>query len=603
MSSTAAKKYPTVQTNHTFYSTTRANPQYDSNQYNAHTHTPLLNNNTITHRMHNGSIYTIPVNNDSNGHTTPSTNISITSDNHDEPQSPLSPHSPISPGTRTRAYSVDLAQLQITRRIGDSSTFQIGTMIIKLCTGAGLLGLPYAFDRAGVLTSILLTCMLSIFACISCYVLLQCREIMLVTKQHFVQSESLYDRKSYHTLPRSDSENSDMNENSFDESQSAHDSFGELAYYCLGHTGTLLVDGSLIISFLGAVAIYCITVTQLLSEIYPNIHSTYFTILCTIILLPFALIRELSWLNNVTVLATVAYIIGFIVIFWYGFDLLNVQKHNAQLESDIIHHTAPINYVAGSISGIMSCFGILTFSLDTPTMVFMFEEEMQQPEKFKSTLITSMCIVCVALISIGTLGVILFHNTALGVQSIIISNLPSTGYITTSVKLAVALTLLFSAPLSLSPALNLLQHVCTGQHTPACHEPNTSDIHIHDEQCGYYNKQPWYYSNTFINCTRIIIHFIVILVAFTVPNFTFIMSILGCVTFALLCYILPPLFYIILHRRDATQLHRHYLRVNQQKYNDHTQWSLHTYYVLTWIYLIVGTVCSVVASTVVLTSS
>lgn len=50
-----------------------------------------------------------------------------------------------------------------------------------------------------------------------------------------------------------------------------------------------------------------------------------------------------------------------------------------------------------------------------------------------------------------------FWCSPLGVQPNIISNLPSASFIASSVKCAIALTLLLSAPLSLAPALNLIE--------------------------------------------------------------------------------------------------------------------------------------------------
>lgn len=677
-SSTATvRKYPTVQANTTFYSSSRANPSYHNNSISNEATSLLYNhnspyNNNLNHKNNTADIehhangssnnstkhynntllsdndtaeLNIPVNHRllNNLHIdTTTNNININSNNNTDSLSPQSPIDSPLPTTRIRSYSTVLTS-QITRRMGHATSFQIFIFILKLCTGAGLLGLSKAFDSAGIVVSIILTCILTCFAVMSCNILLRSREIMLVTKQHFQQSNELYSRtNSYETFNNnsssdsasasaSDSDSYSYNDNNgssdilingksstktHDTTSSAqHDSFGELAYFTLGRLGTTLVDTSLIVSFLGAVAIYLITITQLLHEVFPHISMYYFTIFCTIFLLPFALIRELTWLNGVTILATLAYVVGFIVIFIYGFGLQDKQQNDATYEKHILHNTKPISWLFNTIQGCMIAFGTLTFSLDTPTMVFMFEEEMKEPEKFTRTLYYAMSTVCVTLICVGTLGVYLFHYTDNGVQSIIISNLPSSGWITNSVKIAVAITLLLSAPLSLSPALNLFEHVLTNQHNDSCHEPLTiyeqmkNDQYIqslkYDEQLTDHTNHnlKWYRSSITINLIRIATHLLVVLLAFTVPNFTLIISILGCLTFALLCYILPPLFYILLHRKTYTQLHRHYQRAHSQSYNDNNEYSLTTYYIFNIIYLIVGTCCSTLATTIVLTSN
>lgn len=72
-----------------------------------------------------------------------------------------------------------LENLQITRRYGNATAFTIGFFMIKLCTGAGILALPYSFDSAGVVACCLLTITLTLMSIISCRILLRSREIML----------------------------------------------------------------------------------------------------------------------------------------------------------------------------------------------------------------------------------------------------------------------------------------------------------------------------------------------------------------------------------------------------------------------------------------
>jgi amino acid transporter len=204
-----------------------------------------------------------------------------------------------------------------------------------------------------------------------------------------------------------------------EQQEMAHDSYGELASFTMGKRyGPLVVDGALIISFLGAEALYIITITQLCGEVFPSIPHIYFTLFSTIFLLPFALARDLTWLNSATILATIAYGIGFIIIFMYGFEL-HTKNAPAAHHHDVLYHVRGINWWVGDIGSIMTAFGILAFSLDIPTMVFIFEEEMREPKKFIKTMNITMTIVAIVFMIIGILGVLLFHNSPTGVMNII----------------------------------------------------------------------------------------------------------------------------------------------------------------------------------------
>lgn len=472
---------------------------------------------------------------------------------------------------------------QITQRTGNATPVTCGLYIAKICTGAGLLGLPRVYYDSGVISASIMTIILVLLNIVSCRILIRCRDIMLVGKYH----------QHNHTAA---TVHYDMDY--------SNDTYNQLAEYTLGTIGLRIVDISIIICLLGVVALYIITYCELMYEVINTINKLYYIVCALIFLLPFSLIRELNFLSFVSALSTISYVIAFICIFTYGY----LYGHQESIQS--IEFTK-----FGSSESLGRSFGMLTFSLGIPVMSLTLEEELQQPTKFHSILNRSMFVVCVSYITIGCIGCILFDH----VHEIIISNLSNDSIITGAVKLMVAVTLLLSCPLSLSPALNLIEHLC-------CHRFTNTDIHpqnhsVRSNTYGAINNDTaskdhntYHTVFTLPNLARIVVLLIVTAIAFTIPCFQLLMSVLGCITFSLLCFILPSIMYIQLHRFGDDLLHSEYVHSHSDDSIDHdtnkpfeltsnqlqlsttSDWSIHTHAVLNYMFIIIGVVVSAVAT-------
>jgi len=237
--------------------------------------------------------------------------------------------------------------------------------------------------------------------------------------------------------------------------------------------------------------------------------------------------------------------------------------------------------------------GVAFFSLGVPLLTFSLQESMKDQRKFLPTLDVTMAIIALVYVAIGVIGYGLFVLAPGGVYSIIISHLPSSSWSSDAIKLVLAATLLFSAPLSLVPSLNMLNRVLfvkevsedeesaplmksinsthstagnsiitngNGKEHPygsTSHPHHDSDIND-NESVVMKSKSSSDSSNsngiggiTSLTILRLLAVGIVTGVAIWVPCFNLVLSMIGSVTITLLCFILPPYFYLVLHAHHA----------------------------------------------------
>ena len=327
---------------------------------------------------------------------------------------------------------------------GTATAFQTALYILKICTGAGLLGVPFAMQQAGLIAGTLIILAVSALNAASTRILLHCKESVL---------------RYAPSLPPSST-------------HQPHDTFASLAFLTLGGWGVHLVHLSIVLTLGGAVSLYLITINTIAAHLFPHLSSLLVLLVLFFLLLPFSLIHDLSFLSFASVLGTLAYLVSFVLIFVYG----GTSYQHFTLSSESL--------LPFSVVDVLSTFGVLSFSLGVPVLTFVLQESMSQPERFAHVMDGTMAAVFVLLTTIGILGVALFgtvsqthsslppsihhhpDTTTLQlthqVRPIILSNLDPSSYVSLTVQLLITVTLLLTAPLSLAPALNLLQSIVFG---------------------------------------------------------------------------------------------------------------------------------------------
>jgi len=306
----------------------------------------------------------------------------------------------------------------------------------------------------------------------SCHLLIKCKELLRVTRPELLKG----DKDTRRRVPAETASN--MESGGSGESQPgaaeppSRDTYAQLAYATLGGFGPVLVDISLCVTLFGAAALYQVSLSTLLETLWPQLSLRVYVLLCALALLPFIFVRDIAFLGSVSAVGVAAYIFSFLLIFIHGGMHNGLQLHWAQLlpVSDGGHMTV------ASVGGhVASGFGVVSFSLGVPILTFQLAESMRRPSKFLRTLDRTLGIVAAAYLLVGVLGVGLFASAlakqaenhrplmAAGVQPMLLNNLPLHNWMGITTRLLVCVVLLLTSPLSLVPALEILETLLFGR--------------------------------------------------------------------------------------------------------------------------------------------
>jgi len=480
---------------------------------------------------------------------------------------------------------------------GTSSPLQVGLNIAKLCTGAGLLGLPRAFQQSGILAGVIGMIVVVALNNVGCRLLVSCKSAMNTILLSSRGWDNIDDRTMSQTR-----------------TLSYRSTYSALARLTIGRHGPAIVEISIVVTLWGACAVYLITIGQLLHEVYGMVSQYQYTLIAGLVLLPFSFCSDLSFLSWASLSGVLCYAVAYTSIFYYG-----ATTYSLRFDWNMV----PI----GAFYELMEFAGVAFFSLGIPLLTFSLQESMKDQSKFLPTLDRTLTIIALIYVAIGVIGYGLFVNAPGSVHSIIISNLPEGAWYAGGVKLILVATLLFSAPLSLVPSLNMLRSILnlTPLSLSLSSQPNestkllsarpsllanghdydhanTNDIGYgsggndgsslsngsmsvimvekgsdHHDHMSVYNNSNRVSgrdidddnnsqlggiasnNNMLLQILSVASVVIITLVAVYVPCFSLVLSMIGAVTITLLCFILPPLFYLILfhhHALTATLYHR-----------------------------------------------
>ena len=386
----------------------------------------------------------------------------------------------------------------------------------------------------------------------------------------------------------------------------------ELAFVTLGPIGPVVVDVALSVTLLGAAALYQVSLSTLLADMWPQLSQQVYVLLCALALLPFVCVRDLARLGGVSAVGVLAYVMSLVLIFAAGWLQNSFQlaqelwlpasaPASAALPPSASSSTSTAWILGGRLA---SGFGVVSFSLGVPILAFQLQESMVRPRKFLRTLDRTLALVCAAYIAIGVIGVAVFAEVlaqpasedsagatvaavAAGVQPMLLNNLPLSSWEGLTARLLVCLVLLLTSPLTLVPALDLLEMLVCGREedeiaaTAAAAATaagggggggsrETAPL-IHPPIPRVYGAERAFFAtpspppvtaaslrgslSTSSAVRRLLLRLLVLLlveaVTLLLPCFTLLMSLIGCVTLNLLCFILPPIF--TLRMRSITE--------------------------------------------------
>lgn len=295
------------------------------------------------------------------------------------------------------------------RRIkpGDASLTKSFFTLLKAFIGTGIMFLPKAFRNGGMLFSSITLISVALVSCLCFYLLLQCRQ------------------------------------------RHGGSGYGDLGLAIFGPRFRSLILGSITISQIGFVCSGIIFTAENLFSFFDAVTPSRTTPIGTnalialqlIVLVPLALIRNISRLGPAALVADVFIFIGLFYIWYYDISTLASQ----------------------GIEPSITLFNPRDFTLTIGASIFTFEgiglilpiqSSMAQPERFSRLLYAVMIIITIIFTSIGALCYATF-GSATKVE--IITNFPQTSELVNAVQFLYSMAVLVGTPVQLYPATRIIE--------------------------------------------------------------------------------------------------------------------------------------------------
>jgi proton-coupled amino acid transporter len=291
------------------------------------------------------------------------------------------------------------------KKPGDASTTKSFFTLLKAFIGTGIMFLPKAFNNGGIMFSSITLVTVSLVSCICFHLLLQCR-------------------KQY------------------------GGGYGDLGEAIGGPKLRSLILTSITISQIGFVCAGIVfTAENLLSFVLAVSNGS--TPLSTnaligiqlVVLIPLALIRNISKLGPAALLADVCILVGLTYIWYYDISAIasrgihkSVELFNPQ------HFTLTI--------------GSAIFTFEGIGLLLPIQSSMKEPEKFSRLLYIVMFLITIIFTSVGALCYLTFGSET---QTEVISNFPQASKLVNAVQFLYSLAVLVGTPVQLFPAVRIME--------------------------------------------------------------------------------------------------------------------------------------------------
>jgi len=402
--------------------------------------------------------------------------------------------------------------------------------------GAGVLGLPYAFKRAGLLEGVLVMLLVSYFAIKAMLLIIDCKyKVLSVLYQYENLTEELEEPRTQEKKRRSGGEKvKSVNGNTYVElkcsdvedeeeevgtnnnriaksARGAHEiQYSDIGFAAFGAGGRAVIDFALLTSQIGFCCAYLIFISENLSTYIPSVakESWLFLLLPPLFLL--TLVKDISQFAVFSLFAQLSNIFAFTVVYWFDFQHL---------------HLAQVHPQEFSLEGFPFYFSVAIYCFEGAGMILSLEESLATEirDQFRSYFVRTILAITTLYITFGVAGYLSYGPET---NEIITLNLPSNeGFnFAILVKICLCFSLFFTYPIMLFPVTSILE-----------------------------KKMEISQSSSAAKFLRLLIVLLTGLIVLKVPNFGQLMALVGASCCTLLAYIMPALCHLVLFRRDTDQ--------------------------------------------------
>jgi len=410
--------------------------------------------------------------------------------------------------------------------------------------GAGVLGLPYAFKRAGILEGIVVMCFVSYFAVKAMLLIIDCKyKVLSVIYQYEDLTEDLHDDQNDFKLnfsngkPKVRRKNSSdkvkcLNGNNYvelrcDDDEDLNDdtkaqnnnnrvksaranhevNYSDIGFAAFGMTGRAVIDFALLTSQIGFCCAYLIFISENLSAYVPTVEKNQWLVFLLPPLFLLSLIKDLSKFAVFSLFAQVSNLFAFTVVYWFDFQHL---------------HLAQVHPKEFSLEGFPYYFSVAIYCFEGAGMILSLEQSLAADlrMKFRDYFVTTIMAITTLYITFGAAGYLSYGPET---KDIITLNLPNEGGFNFAilVKICLCISLFFTYPIMLFPVFSILE------------------------------KKLSISSNAALaKFVRLAVVLSTGLIVLKVPNFGQLMALVGASCCTLLAFIMPALCHLVLFRKE-----------------------------------------------------
>jgi amino acid permease len=245
------------------------------------------------------------------------------------------------------------------------------------------------------------------------------------------------------------------------------------------------------------------------------------------------------------------------------------QTTTTRVGSLIDVSSSSINILPTSWIGICNWYGIAVFGYGTVPLTYNFQQSMQQPHRIVTANCVALIGVALFYLLVGIGLYILFPS----VQDDILHVLPNNGIIPLTLRIAMILIVLSTAPLIAIPCSDLIEQkvLATEMFCRQQHFEDNGNSNINNTINNNYGALNWYR-----NIIRLGLIGFCTTIAATVPGFVQVLSFVGCFCVATVSFCMPPLLHVrlmwLIRRIESSSKHKEY-NINYYHYlkqQDHT---------------------------------
>ncbi|KAI1300735.1 neutral amino acid transporter [Mortierella claussenii] len=348
-------------------------------------------------------------------------------------------------------------------------------MLFKTFIASGILFLPNAFKNGGILFAPLFMTLIAVLCLHSFLLLVKCRELH-------------------------------------------PGSYGEIGQHFYGRWMRYIVLFAIAISQFGFCCGYCIFFAQQFAIVVDSLGGADLDKIVWIAiffvgLVPFTMVRNIGKLGFSTLVADLCIIVGLIYLYTYDIKELVINQGSP----------TPLRLFNSDDFGIF--IGTAVFSYEGIGMVIPICGSMANPKQFPRALTIVLTVVCMLLVSFGTLGYAAYGDN---VKTIVLNNLPNQSggekAGKNAIQLLYVIAIFLTTPLMLFPCIRIVEHVVFS----AVGDQSTGKVRLMKE-----------------NAVRVLIDFAVAAVAYAgYSKLDIFISFVGSFACAPLLFIFPPLFHL-----------------------------------------------------------